>query len=149
MSDKEFIDNPVYHPMEDILDLEPGTTNLPVIQRSSNLVQCPDFDEKDKEIEDQMQEVYDAAMSAFESQAAEASLIAEEYRARNHEVAAQYLNTALAAAKEKASMKQHKDKLNVAKINATKPGTLNQNLIVADRNDLLKHILKGTDGQPE
>ena len=131
----------IYHPMEDMLDIEPGTTQVPAtIERSTELVAHEEFDAKDKEIEEQYQEVYDAAMGAFEQQSMDSEVIEPKYRARNQEVAVQFLNAALQAAKEKGGMKQHKDKLNVAKVKANSAGTTNNNLIVADRNEILKHL---------
>ena len=131
----------IYHPMEDMLDIEPGTTQVPAtIERSTELVAHEEFDDKDKEIEEQYQEVYDAAMGAFEQQSMDSEVIEPKYRARNQEVAVQFLNAALQAAKEKGGMKQHKDKLNVAKVKANTAGTTNNNLIVADRNEILKHL---------
>ena len=71
------------------------------------------------------------------------AMVEGKYAARNAEVAAVYLNTALNAAKEKSGQKEHKDKLSVAKQNAGKPGTVNNNLIM-DRNDLIK-MLEGAE----
>ena len=102
---------------------------------------------KDDEIEGQFQEVYEKAMDAFDEQSTEAELVDGKYKARNAEVAAQYLNTALHAVKEKSNVKQHKDKMVVAKEKAKTPGTVNQNLFV-DRNDLLK-ALQAKDDKDE
>ena len=139
-------DKTVTHPMEYFLNIEEGSTPLVTIeQRSTELVIAPEFDEKDKEIEEQFQEVYDAAMTVFETQCQGFELIESQYRARSQEVAAQFLNTALAAAKEKSNMKQHADKLAILKVKASTPNTVNQNLIVADRNELLKRIMGKTN----
>lgn len=137
MSEKEV---KIQHPMEQVLDLEDGSTPLTIAERSTELMLAPEFDDKDKEVEGQFQEVYDLALSAYETQAADAEVVEPKYKARNQEVAVQYLNTALSAAKEKATLKQHKDKLNVDKVKGTGPKTLNQNLIVADRNEVLKTL---------
>jgi hypothetical protein len=131
----------IEHPMEDILDIEPGTTVVEYTERTTELVTTETFDEKDQEIEGQFQEVYNAAMQAFDSQVDNAELVDPKYKALAQEVAVQFLTTALAAAKEKSSLKQHKDKINIAKIKNVGPRTLNQNVIVADRNDILKKIL--------
>lgn len=128
------------HPMEQVLDIEEGTTLVPYESRSTELSIIDEFDEKDQEIEGQFQEVYDAAMTAFDAQAQDAIDIDPKFRARNEEVAVQYLNTALAAAKEKSTMKQHKDKLHADRTKGIAPKTLNQNLIVADRNEILRHL---------
>ena len=146
--EKETKTKEIIHPMEDVFDIEPGTTlveyeeSLPTV-----LVVHEEYDNKDVEIEDQFQEVYQKAMDAFEEQSTEAELVDGKYKARNAEVAAQYLNTALHAVKEKSNVKQHKDKQVVAKEKAKTPGTVNQNLFV-DRNDLLK-ALQAKDDKDE
>ena len=136
----------VEHPMEEVLDIEAGTT---VITRAEHerqeLTVVDEYDEKDQELEGQFQEVYDTAMDAFETQATEADLIDPQFRARNQEVAAQFLNTALGAVKEKSALKMHKDKINIDARKATTPKTLNQNVIVADRNEILKALMQQED----
>lgn len=127
------------HPMEEILDIEPGTTITTRTERTTDMVEAEQYDNKDSEIEEQFQEVYDAAMSAFESQCDEAEVVEGKYKARNAEVAVQFLNAALSAAKEKGSLKQHKDKLSTAVAKST-GDTTNNNILVADRNELLKHF---------
>ena len=67
--EKEVIIN---HPMEEVLEIEPGTTVATVVERNTDLVVAEEFDEKDQEIDAQFQEVYDAAMGAFEQQSMDA-----------------------------------------------------------------------------
>lgn len=131
----------IEHPLEDIFDIEAGTTLMPRTEKTTELVASEEYDDKDKEIEDQFQEVYDAALSAFEDQIAEAEMVEGKYKARNMEVGAQLLNTALAAAKEKSGFKQHKDKTAIAKGKLSGKTVNHNNLIVADRNDLLKTLM--------
>jgi hypothetical protein len=129
----------IEHPMEDVFDIESGTTLITKEEVvSGELVLPGNYDDKDHEIEDQFQEVYDAAMTSFADQAGLLLTSDPKYSARNMEVANAFLNTALAAAKEKSSVKQHKDKLS----KTDGPKTVNNNLIM-DRNELLK-MLKGT-----
>jgi len=130
----------IEHPLEEIFDVEAGTTLMPRTEKTTELVASEEYDNKDKEIENQFQEVYDAALSAFEDQVAEAEVIEGKYKARNMEVGVQLLNTALAAAKEKSGLKQHKDKTAIAK---GKLGvkTTNNTLIIADRNDILRTMM--------
>lgn len=130
----------VSHPLEGVFDIEEGTTLVEYEEpTSTELVKAEEYDDKDTEIDEQFQEVYDKAMDAFEQQADIVFDVEGKYAARNAEVGAIYLNTALNAAKEKSGQKQHKDKLEIAKQNVGKPGTVNNNLIV-DRNDLIKMI---------
>ena len=133
------------HPIEEVLEIEAGTTYFPAIETTkTELVVAPEFDPMDTQINEQFQEIYDTAMDAYEQQALDIETIEPKYRARNSEVAVQYLNTALTAAKEKSTTKMFKDKL-LHKARATGPKTLNQNVIVADRNDLLKELFRGDD----
>jgi hypothetical protein len=135
----EEVETIISHPMEAILDIEAGTTLLPHTQRTTELIEIEEYDKKDVEIENQFQEVYDAAMGAFDDQMEEVELVEGKYKARNGEIAVQFLNAALAAVKEKSTLKMGKDKLEVSR-GKMGPKTLNQNVIVADRNDLLKEI---------
>lgn len=135
----------IEHPLEEVFDIESGTTLVPRTEKTTELVASEEYDDKDNEIEGQFQEVYDAALSAFEDQVAEAEVIEGKYKARNMEVATQLLNTALNAAKEKSSLKQHKDKTAVAKGKLKGGGTTNNTLIVADRNEILKTFSNKTE----
>ena len=139
----------VKHPMEEVLDIEPGTTNMTKVERNSDLVIASEYDEKDNEIEEQFQEVYDAAMGAFEGQMEEAELVEGKYKARNGEVAVQFLNTALNAAKEKSGLKQHKDKTALAEGKLAGDGSRrDKDVIIADRNELLKALFGKEQEEP-
>ena len=146
---KEVIEVAIEHPMEEVLDIMPGTTMVEHVQRSTDLVEHRPYDDKDTEIEEQYQEIFDAAMDQFDTQSGEAELVEGKYKARNAEVAAQYLNTALTAVKGKADVKMHKDKISVDEAKAGTPKTLNQNVIVADRNDILKTFMEGNTDETE
>lgn len=146
---KENIETPIEHPLEKVFGIEPGTTMLPSIQRTTELAVVQTYDEKDKEVEGQMQEVYDAAMGAFETQSQETELVEGKYKARSGEVAVQFLNTALEAAKSKSTMKMHKDKM-AATVSGNGPKTVNNNLVVtADRNELLRSLKQMNIGKSE
>lgn len=128
----------ISHPLEEVFDIESGTTAITSYE-AENLPSMlfEPYDDKDVEIEDQFQEVYEKAMTAFTSQMDDCAIVDPKYTARKSEVAAVFLNTALAAAKEKASLKQTKEKLIIASI-ASKKIVTNNNLVVTSRNDLLK-----------
>ena len=126
----------IEHPLESVFDIEPGTTVVEVSQlQSAAPIPTDLFDEKDREIEGQFQEVYDAAMTSFSDQAGLLLTSEPKYSARNMEVANSFLNTALEAARSRASLKISREK-NVA---AGGPKTINNNLIM-DRNELLKML---------
>jgi len=136
---REESDRIVEHPLEEAFEIEAGTTLVPHVERSTQLVVAESYDEKDTEIEDQFQEVYDAAMEAFDQSSGRLHELEGKYRARNEEVAVQYLNTALQAAREKSGQKQHKDKIGIAegKIKGNQKVT-NNNLTVADHKELMR-----------
>lgn len=147
MVNREKVVKQVEHPLEEIFELPTGSTELVVTQRHTEVVACDQFDTKDAEIEEQFQEVYDVAMSTFENAVdlIERSETDPKYVARQMEVAAQFLNTALSAAKEKANLKQGKDRLltatrTAAAVAANKGGGAGP--VVMDHATLLK-LLKG------
>lgn len=136
MTDFEDFEKQIEHPLEESFDIEQGTTMTTTKKAVPTGIVAPeDYDRKDKEIDDQLQEVYELALEEFENQTGR--IVEGKFAARNGEVAALFLNTALNAAKEKASIKMNKDKL----VSKVRPSSVTQNLtqnnIVADRNDIL------------
>ena len=132
----------IEHPMERVLDLEPCTT----LTEYSEVV--PDtpvehiaYDEKDNEIETKIEEVYTLAMESANSLADEIEMVEGKYKARMGEVSATMLNVALSAVREKRQLKEHKDKVSGSPRGAPGGKTVNNNLIVADRNELLRMML--------
>ena len=99
------------------------------------------------DVKSAMADVYERAMEAFEEQVNNAAIVEPRYAARNMEVAKQFLDSALEAAKAQQNQNQHKDKIEVA---AGKAGLLNgpknvtNNILVADRNDILKQLIGNT-----
>ena len=131
----------IEHPLEDIFDIEPGTTVVEYKEVVPEpVVDHPAYDSKDNEIEDQLQEIYSIAMSAAVSSNDEIERVEGKYKARISEVVATNLTVALGAIREKAALKMHKDKLTPKAGNVSVDGnyTVNNNLIVADRNEILR-----------
>lgn len=144
------VETTIEHPLETVFNLSPKSTimektvygsptSVVASEPATSSDGTPKYDEKDTSIESQLKTVYDIAMTAYEEQQEALISVEPKYKSRGAEVAAGFLNTALAAAKEQASLKQHKDKLAGAK--EAGPKTVNQNLIVADRNTILKALL--------
>ena len=127
--------------LEDVFDLVPGTTvkDVIVVDEQPSIIPS-DYDYKDGEIDEQFQEVYNKALAAFEFQMerADSTDIDPKYVARMHEVAAGYLNTALAAAKEKATLKSGKDKL--ATIMKKAASVTNNNTVIMTHTDAIKAL---------
>ena len=112
MSDRKTVERVIQHPCEDFFDIESNSTIMTVAEpRSTQLANHQSYDTKDKEIEEQYQEIYDKAMDAFDDIQQDMEGIEGKFKARNNEVGVAFLNAALSAAKEKARLKEHKDKL--------------------------------------
>lgn len=168
------------HPLEDLLEIEAGSTPLPEITSNpfiedeemegleidedefykkdvdtsledvmAKAPPIPEFyDAIDKKNEQKFQEIYNAAMDAFGTQVQEASLVEGRFRARNLEVASQFLRIGLDSAKDAANQKANKDKIKIAQKKAEGGGNATQNnFFIGDRNDLLKELAKIEDKQ--
>lgn len=130
----------IEHPLEDVFDIEAETTVVEYKEAiPAEVVQMPTYDEKDVEIEDKLEEVYTLAMGNAAAIGDEMERIEGKYKARVGEVTATMLNVALGAIREKRELKMHKDKMGPTGA-ATGNHTTNNNLIVADRNDLIKAL---------
>lgn len=132
------------HPLEEFFDIEEGSTEVVEYERETDLVKADDYDEKDNEIEQDFQEIYDRAMEGYDVLADEIEDVDARFKARIGEVSLQHLNVALNAAKNKASMKEHKDKLK-AKENSGGGSTTVNNTLVVDRNTLLKELMEAKE----
>ena len=133
----------IQHPAESIFNLPEGSTVVERVEvQSEPSIVPPLYDDKDNEIDDQFQQVFDAAFGAYEAQRMSTEGMNPQFVPRALEVAAQFLSTALAAAKEKSTHKQRKDKLVIdAKGAITNNNTTNNNILM-DRNEMLKMLLQ-------
>ena len=132
----------ISHPLEAEFDIEPMTTPVEYnVVVPDEVVEVVGYDERDNEVEEKLEEIYAVAMGQVEVIADEMERVEGKFKARVGEVTATMLNVALGAVREKRMLKEHKDKLGVTAKNAGTPNTLNQNLIVADRNDILRTLM--------
>lgn len=130
----------IEHPLEDVFDIETGTTVVEYKEVvPAVVVEMPNYDAKDSEIETKLEEIYTVAMGQVEIISDEIERVEGKYKARIGEVTATMLNVALGAVREKSALKMHKDKLTPS--TGTGPQTINNNLIVADRNEILRALL--------
>jgi hypothetical protein len=143
------------HPLEDVFNIAEGSTGFgqsfniedeyqmtETQQPNAVAVGEPQPDVKyadDIETEKKIDEVYNSAISTFQNQIAYTEIIEPRYAARNAEVAATYLNIALAAATSKAKLKVERKKA-AQFIPYANGGKTTNNIVVADRNDILKMI---------
>jgi len=127
------------HPMEDLLDITPGSTVVEYEQVLPDTVAHEQYDDKDGEIDDKLETIYATAMSAVASTVDAIETVEGKFKARMSEVTATMLSVALNAIKEKSTIKQHKDKLRSAPT-TTGPHTVNNTLVTTSFSDLVKTI---------
>lgn len=134
------------HVLEDLFGIEPGSTMVNRLVVAEEDEDVPEvitpvvqqmYDDKDSEIDNQFQQVFNAAFMTFEAQRMSTEGMNPQFQARALEVAQQFLNTALAAASEKAKLKAAKDK--VAKPVANVNNTTNN--LVMDRDTMLRMLM--------
>lgn len=104
----------------------------------------PPKDIEDQEIFNKLDAIHTKAITAFDNQTDLIEIIDPKYAARNAEVAAQYLAAALNAVNLMAKVKDGREK---RRDTAKAPTTVNNNLVLTDRNSILKMILAGTDNK--
>jgi epoxyqueuosine reductase QueG len=126
----------VSHPLEETFNIQEHTTLVPYKEVTSTLVVHEPYDNKDNEIEQQLQDLYDMSIEAYENQLDESDVVEGKYKARNGEVAVQFLRMALDSVREKSLLKQHKDGIEVSK----KTPATNPNGMIVDRNTLLRAL---------
>lgn len=140
IGDDEIEDVPVKrggHALEKFLNIQP-TPMEKVEAESKPLVKHDEYDKKDEELEEQIQDVYQKAMSGYLTLEQILADVEPKYRARLAEVALAYLNTSLNAVNSKAKHKEHKDKINI-KQRAGDGGNKTTNIVFSgDRNEALR-----------
>lgn len=135
-------DKLIEHPLEGVFDIEPGTTMVEYTEAlPAPVVPMENYDDKDNEIEQKLEEIYTIAMEQATAVGDEMERVEGKYKARMGEVSATMLNVALGATREKMSLKMHKDKLKPA----SGPGVINNtqvNVIAATQSEILEMVAK-------
>lgn len=134
------------HPLEDFFEIDKGSTEVEVYEREGELVDPHDYDEKDREIDSQFQEIYDSAMDGYDTLSEELLKVEGKYKARLGEVSVQHLNAALNAASHKAKLKEHKDKLESKAGSGKASSVTNNNTLIVDDRSMLVAELRKTFG---
>lgn len=143
--------NKFNNPLDSVFNIDPGQDDFDIekeygMTEVSSATPAPaepqaDIkDEDDKLIEERIDEVYDAAMTAFNNQTAYTEIIEPRYAARNAEVAANYLSIALNAANSRSKVKTDRKRANQAFIPYANGGKSTTNVLVASREEILKMI---------
>lgn len=146
------------HPLDSVFGIEVDTDSFDIEQNYSMVEQpketinpnepAPDpKDEDDILVEQRIDEVFTAAMEAFQTQNAYLEIIEPRYAARSAEVAANYLNIALSAANSRAKVKTDRKRANQTFIPHGNGGKNTTNVIVANREEILKMITIDQDGK--
>lgn len=136
------------HPMEELFDIEPGTTVAEYTEYVPDVVvSMGNYDKKDDEIETKLEEIYSVAMGTVSDISDQIDRVEGKYKARVGEVAATMLNVALGAVREKSQLKQHKDKLAATMSTPDAPHTVNNTLVVTDRNELVRMLMKQAEAK--
>lgn len=132
------------HPLEQIFGVTPNSTMRDVTEVVvEDTVEDPSYDATDLEIQGQFNEIYAEAKEAALMLAGEIELVEGKYKARTGEVMATMLNVALSAAQAKAKQKSDKDKMvGIAKKG---PDTVNNNLVVASHDEILRLLDEQSD----
>jgi len=128
-------------------DLEQSNLEKTLDLVSEKAETLPDSSQKGKlKIDESLLDVYERAIMAFEEQVNNAAVVEPRFAARNMEVAKMFLDSAMEALKLRHRQTEHKDKVKIAQDKIGKlPGRVTQNnLIVADRNDILKRIIENS-----
>ena len=136
------------HPLDSVFGISEGDTEdeinsgYEMIDASQQPTAPPEDikDEDDKLIEGRIDEVYTAAISAFNQQVSFTEIIEPRYAARNAEVAANYLNIALAAANSRAKVKVDRKRSNQSFVPYNQGGKTTNNILIANREEILKMI---------
>jgi hypothetical protein len=129
------------HPLDAVFDIVPHSTTVEYTTIvPSEVIDMPNYDDKDNDIETKIEQVYAMAMSSVTALVDDAELVEGKYKARMGEVTATMLSVALGAIREQSQLKMHKDKILLDTKGSTAPHTVNQNLIVTDRNEILRML---------
>jgi hypothetical protein len=152
----------VPHPLESVFSIEPGSTPVQtaaaqvsaemvdpatgdIIERKTEGVTDPEIAKEERiedlKIDNQIDVIHSAAMGAFEAQLRLSQEVDPKFAARNAEVAAAYLKIALDSVGTRVDAKYKRSKVRLAQNEG--PRSVQNNLIVADRNDLLKNLFEG------
>lgn len=125
------------HPLEDVLGIEENSTEVIRYERNTELLEYDPYDDKEKEIEKQYQEIADLAINSYKKLDEIAENADTKLVARLTEVKMQSLNMALGALEKRARLKETKDRA-IAKADASKTkGSTNNAVFIMDRNAML------------
>lgn len=126
------------HALEEFLNITPLEVEK-LQYKGKPLKRHEDYDPKDQELEEQIEEIFKKAMSGYINLEAILDGVEPKYRARLAEVALAYLNTSLNAVNSKAKQKETKDKI-LAKVQSASKGAKSTTnyVFTGDRNEAVR-----------
>jgi len=139
--------NPMVNPLDELFQTAPTVieetdyeqiTEGELAEMAEPKTAAPE--EKDAEdvvIDEKIDQVYDSAIEAYQTQTAYTQIIEPRYAARNAEVAANYLTIALNAAATRAKVKGDRKRNSVFVPYA---GKTQNNVVVASREEIMRMI---------
>ena len=133
------------HPLESMFNITPNSTIVEVTEVApADQVEMTNYDAKDLEIGEQLEEIYASAMSGASETNDQIASVEGQHKAKLGQACATMLTVALEAVRTKANIKMHKDKLGPTKqatqVNGNMTNITNNNLITADRNEIMRMI---------
>ncbi len=150
------------HPLDNVFGINHDSDHIDIdidIEAEYNMAEVPiqnvsaepvqDIkDADDFIIEKRIDDVYEEAIEAFRKQNEYTEIIEPRYAARNAEVAANYLNIALAAANSRSRVKVDRKRANQTFI-PHGGGKSTTNVLIASREEILRMINVDKDGKKE
>ena len=147
MSTEKLYTQKITNPLDELFNILPSdldhedyavVTEGDIVKPASDLAAVPEKDAEDIAIDQKIDEEYDAAITAYNTQTAYTEMIEPRYAARNAEVAANYLSIALNAATVRARVKG--DRKKAAQFIPFSNNTRPNGIVVASREDILNMI---------
>lgn len=129
------------HPLEEAFNIEPNSTMVVKDDTEVELDDIDLYDEKDKEIENDIQSIELKAVNTFDRILDELDELQDTRQIpRLYEVASNYLNIALTATDKKSRIKEYKDKLNNKVNNVQKRLNVENQNITINTSSLIKQL---------
>jgi len=108
-----------------------------------DLTKVVDTNDDNIDVDTALVDLYTRAIDAFEEQVNNASIVEPRFAARNMEVAKGLLDSAMEAIKLRQRKEEHADKIDIARNKKDGPRNQTNNILVADRNDVLREMMGG------
>lgn len=129
----------VEHPLEEFFNIEAGTTEVTTFEPVVEPPVVPDtYDEKDTAVDAKFNEIYQLALANATALGDEVAKVEGKYKRGLAENITQLLSVALNAATQEGNYKQNTEKLRVSSKKAEQPNNVTNNVIVADRNTIMR-----------